>query len=1019
MYLQLALLAAQMFIGEITRPRPHKTTFEEFVKDNSPSEIRPVPYIAGTVQITPSRIWYGDFSQRAVERDSHWTDYIFFGAMGALLDFITVAYRYYCGECFALCFGPDTHVEAVHIADRLMFQAAQGADNAGGGFLIDDPDAWGGDQPPGEGGQYSWCDITRGNYTDPTNAYLESLLSTPPNKTPALRGISLLVSRGRSGFTESGYFAAGGIGFTPRFKEWKVTVRRQPDNLATGFNKVGRHANPMEVYYEHSTSIEYGARIPVSEINLASWQSVAQALHTEGLGWSGKIENPTSPLEVCKNIESQCDMVMDESSSLGLTARLIRRDYSFGSLRVLNQDVITSVERFSPGTYEDTVNKIIVPFDDPDNNFQPRPGIYIDPANQTIQGGRIVPQTQDYIGVGDYATANMLATRDGRALSIPRAPLECDVIPSFGRLTYRGEVLLFQWTSPTFTKVMRVLAVTPGNTNNADYGLVLIEDQFASGVRTFGEPSGSEHTDPAVGLDTAPPSATWNDVDFPPDGLIETLVLVFTEHEQVIQGGITFGAYTPGGQYARIYVTEPGGVQTLSPIHLAPDDNLEATFNWPALAEGTYEFCVETYSLHNVTNGVKVCASIVITEIGSPSVSPSASVSPSVSPSASVSPSVSPSSSASASISASVSPSSSASPSGAASGLTGYWMSGAEHELAGIEKWSQTDWVAPSSIQSGITDAHGRVYFPSGSVGRSKLGALFTTVTVRMRFRPSTLDANVRDFLIFREGTNLQCNISLGTDANGTFIMRNGSTVLETSSTGLWAIDNWFYMEAQITIGNAGSWLIKFWDDSLALIATLSGSGDTQGSANPDCDTVDWGSTAKDTYIDDLSVDTAGAVIDAPTQVITRYPTGNGDLVQWTRGGVDTGNNYDQVDEAVKDVTSYVQSTAAGELDFYTIDLTSLGGTMKSLQVNALGRAATAGTQEFKLALRIGGVTYEAAATENVTSTTTDRNRWAVWDNNPATGNAWVGDEIVQIGIKSVTADVRIHQVCAEILVEL
>lgn len=613
MWVQLALLAGQMFIGEITRPRPHRTTFEEFVKDNSPSEIRPIVYGAGTFEVTPSRIWYGDFTQRAVERDSHWSDYLFFGPFGALLDFITVGYRYYCGECFALCFGSDTHVEAVHIADRLMFQAAQGTDNAGGGFLIDDPDAWGGDQPPGEGGQYSWCDITRGNYTDPTNAYLESLLNTPPNKTPSLRGVTLVISRARSGFTESGYFAAGGVGYTPRFKEWKFTVRRQPNNLATIYSKVGRHANPMEVYYEHATSIEYGARIPVSEINIPSWQSVAQTLHTEGLGWSGKIENPTSPLEVCKNIEAQCDMVMDVSPSLGLTARLIRRDYTFGSLRVLNQDVITSVKRFSPGTYEDTVNKIIVPFEDPDNNFQPRPGIYIDPANQMIQGGRIVPQTQDYIGVGDYPTANMLATRDGRALSIPRAPFEGSVLPSFGKLTYRGEVLALQWSNPTFTKLMRVMAITPGSASNPDYHLVMIEDQFASGLRTFGEPSGTGHTDPSAGLDVAPPSASWDTALFPPDGLQVSIIVGNGGNlETFITGAIIFGAYAPGGQFARVYVTEPGGVQTLSPLHLSPDSDNKATFSWPALAEGTYQFCLETYSLHFVTNGTKVCASISV-----------------------------------------------------------------------------------------------------------------------------------------------------------------------------------------------------------------------------------------------------------------------------------------------------------------------------------------------------------------------------------------------------------------------
>lgn len=612
MFLQLALLVGQMWLGEITRQRPKKISFQEFQQNNAPSEVRPIPYIAGTVEVTPSRIWYGDFSQRAVERDSHWTDYLWAGSLAFLLDTITVAYRYYCAEVFALSFGPDVHVERLTIGDRLMFQAAPGTDNAGGGFLVDDPQSWGGDQPPGQGGQYAWYDITRGNYTDPTNAYLESQLTTPPNKTPSLRGISLLIARGRSGFTESGYFAAGGVGFIPRFRDTKVVVRRQPNNLATPYSKVGRHANPMEVFYEHSTSNEFGARAPVEELNVASMQAAAETLFNEGMGWSGSITDSTSPEEVCKNILQQIDAVADPSPSLGLTIRLIRRDYSFGSLPLMDQSVITSVERFSPGTYDDTVNKITVPFKDPDNNFVDRPGLYSDAANLLIRG-RSVPQTQNYIGVGDYDTANTLATRDGRALSVPRATLECSVQPQFGKLRYMGEVVKFQWSQPTLGLIMRITSVTPPISRETDWHLEMTEDQYATGARTVSDPGQTEHIDPAAGLDTAPPSATWDTVINAPDGLAQVVV------EQsdgslinFIDARFIFGSYAPGGQYARVYVTEPGGTQTLSPLQIGPDADNKGGFRWPAVTTGTYEFCLQTYSLHTASNGSKVCASIDI-----------------------------------------------------------------------------------------------------------------------------------------------------------------------------------------------------------------------------------------------------------------------------------------------------------------------------------------------------------------------------------------------------------------------
>jgi hypothetical protein len=254
MFWQIALLSAQMILGEVTRQRPKRTSFDEFVKSNEPSEVRPIVYAGGTIELTPARQWYGDFTQRAVERDSHWTDYIFLGGLAFLLDAITVAYRSYVGEMFPLCYGPETHVERVTINDRIVFQETPGTDNAGGGFLIDDPQAWGGDQPPGEGGEYAFCHVTRGNYSDPTDAYLESQLTTAPNKTPSLRGISTLVKLGPSGdVPESGYFHAGGPGVPPRLKVWKVVIRRQPDNLATGLHQDGDHLRVVHVTGVRST----------------------------------------------------------------------------------------------------------------------------------------------------------------------------------------------------------------------------------------------------------------------------------------------------------------------------------------------------------------------------------------------------------------------------------------------------------------------------------------------------------------------------------------------------------------------------------------------------------------------------------------------------------------------------------------------------------------------------------------------------------------------------------------------
>lgn len=234
------------------------------------------------------------------------------------------------------------------------------------------------------------------------------------------------------------------------------------------------------------------------------------------------------------------------------------------------------------------------------------------------------------------------------------------------------------------------------------------------------------------------------------------------------------------------------------------------------------------------------------------------------------------------------------------------------------------------------------------------------------------------------------------------------------------SIDNWYDAELLAFIHDTtGSFTARLWDDTGTLLATLTGSNvdtrnlDVAGTVS----LMTFGGAAMNSYIDNVVIDTSGNQL-GRCRVITRYPTGNGDLNQWPRGGTDTGANFSQVNEAVKNTTSYVQSSATDEFDFYDIDITSLGGTMLALQVNALGRSAS-GTADFKIALRIGGVTYEDSATQQWASTVADSNRWAVWSNNPATGGAWTGLETVQIGVKSVTANARLHQCCAEILVAL
>jgi hypothetical protein len=294
---QLVLMAAQMYLGEITKPRPKRVTFDEFFQNNAPDETRPIPYIRGRWKTVPQRAWYGDYLARAVERDSTWTDFVIGGILGgpvfglglaAALDTITVNYQYHLGQFFPLTWGPINRVHQVYVSDRPV-AVAPVTDNAGGTILLDDPDAFGGNQPPGEGGIYGPCDVIAGTYSQSRNAYMQLMLGN----IPALRGVAGLVVRGPSDPSNPdpshptyGYFSAG----QPNLREWAVELMAWPDVLGSGKARLADDSfNRVSALYELATgSIDFAAAYPVADMDTPAWLEAESTVYDEDLGFSGE-----------------------------------------------------------------------------------------------------------------------------------------------------------------------------------------------------------------------------------------------------------------------------------------------------------------------------------------------------------------------------------------------------------------------------------------------------------------------------------------------------------------------------------------------------------------------------------------------------------------------------------------------------------------------------------------------------------------------------------------------------------
>ena len=182
-------------------------------------------------------------------------------------------------------------------------------------------------------------------------------------------------------------------------------------------------------------------------------------------------------------------------------------------------------------------------------------------------------------------------------------------------------------------------------------------------------------------------------------------------------------------------------------------------------------------------------------------------------------------------------------------------------------------------------------------------------------------------------------------------------------------------------------------------------SGDTTNNAEYVTEFVLRGTDqGKETYYDDIVLnDASGSYNNSwPGQVhlLPIQAAGEGDTTQFTRAGVDLGENFAQV-RPLTPIQSYVQSDTADEIDLYTVDVPDLpsGATIKNVIASALGRIVT-GSGSMALLCKQGGNTTTGSDKALSAGWTMDQEVFAV---NPADDAAWEEADLsgLQLGIKS------------------
>jgi hypothetical protein len=330
------------------------------------------------------------------------------------------------------------------------------------------------------------------------------------------------------------------------------------------------------------------------------------------------------------------------------------------------------------------------------------------------------------------------------------------------------------------------------------------------------------------------------------------------------------------------------------------------------------------------------------------------------------------------------------------------FITGGELETNSRRIWTGTS--LGSAPVSGITGAHGKVYdtssfpvsinFPATQIATGKTRWMFQT------------DSDNEEIMAFQdEGAGLQ-QVKLVYRSTGALEVVRQSTVLQSSAAGLFVPDTWYELELRARISNgAGSIAVN--RNGAQIICVPSGV-DTQSTSNAYTDTWTLFGGVLDSLWDDCVLDRAGTYL-GTGQVETLMPNAAGDLTELAPDTIGP-ENWSRVDEKPHDSdTTYVASTASGQVDTYRFEPRAIAGTPLAVMLAAQVRH-TAGSPSYRLVCRIDGENYESAAF--ATASVYDDYGFHCWNTNPATGEAWTDESIndAQWGIHCLAAGMRLTQ---------
>lgn len=408
----------------------------------------------------------------------------------------TIGYRYYLGMHMELCHGPIDAITQIDFGERTAWTGNVTATTS---IYIDSPDLFGGEQK--EGGIQGDVDILFGEPTQGANAYLVSQLGSI---LPAFRGVVSLIFKKCYMCAMSPYIKRPGFKLRKLHGEWYAAK-----------SNINNSANAAHIIYAVLTNPNWGMGLSPSSLDLTTFTAVADTLYAEGFGLSFVLASKDNIENFIYSVLTHVNGVFYAKPSDGKFAlKLLRNDYSVGSLLSLNEANIITLVSFERPSPAEMVNEIVVKYR-PQGTAKDSTLTVQDLAGIQFQEG-VISQSVDYPGIDTYANASKVALRDLNQKTIPLARVTLktsrvawNIIP--------GDCVKFSWTEYGIVDmVIRVLKVDYGDLDSGELTIQGIQDIFSLPSTTYITAQASGWTNPiqpAAGLvNTKVIEATYWDI---------------------------------------------------------------------------------------------------------------------------------------------------------------------------------------------------------------------------------------------------------------------------------------------------------------------------------------------------------------------------------------------------------------------------------------------------------------------------------------------------------------------------